>query len=456
MKRVMIAGASSWVGKTTICAGIMAAFNRRGRKVAPFKVGPDYIDPGFHKFVTNNPSYNLDSWLIDEKSLKFLFNRNTKDKDIAVIEGVMGLYDGLGIEKDQGSSAHVSKILKTPVILVINGKGISSSAAAQVMGYKIYDEEVDIKGVIVNRVSGDAHYKLLKGAIERDTGIPCVGYLPTNNDIGLESRHLGLIPIEELEKLDEKIEMLIEMVEEHIDLDLLEKIAENVPPVENTENPCKHMEGIARGLKIGIAKDKGFTFYYEDNIKLMKETGIELISFSPLKDKDIPEGLHGLYIGGGFPEIFSAELERNKEFRKNLKKHLEEGMPVYSECGGLMYLTEGIENLSGEFFKMTGFFPVETKMTSRLQRFGYVEVSFDGDITIRGHEFHHSYITENSELKYRYNVKKIRSWQPQKEWKCGLSKGNALGGYAHLHFYSNPKFLEKFINLCKERKDGIH
>jgi cobyrinic acid a,c-diamide synthase len=452
MKRVMIAGTSSWAGKTTICAGIMAALTRKGRKVVPFKVGPDYIDPGFHRFVTGNPSYNLDSWLLSENTLRHLFLRNAVEGDISIIEGVMGLYDGLGSEKDMGSSAHVSKILKIPVILVIDGKGISSSAAAQVLGYTLYDREVSILGVIMNRVSGDSHYRLLKESIERDTGIPCLGYLPINPDITLGSRHLGLIPIDEVPHLRKKMDTLADMIDAHIDLDALEHSASLAPVLEPAQDPLADLKGTARGLKVGIARDEAFTFYYEDNLKLLAETGMELIPFSPLMDRDLPADLDGLYIGGGFPEIFADSLERNEEFRFSLKDRLDEGMPLYGECGGLMYLTGGIERLDHISHDMVGFFPTRTVMTAKLQRFGYIELLLDGKVLTRGHEFHHSHIVHGPDLTYRYKVKKIRNGGVLAEWDCGLARKNAVAGYAHVHFYSSPDFLGRLIHQFRERK----
>lgn len=449
-KALIIAGESSGVGKTTISLGIMGALTKRDKKVAPFKVGPDYIDPGFHKFVTGNPSYNLDSWLLKEKTLKYLFNKNIKNKDMAIIEGVMGLYDGFGIEKDEGSTAHMSKILDAPVILIIDGKGMSSSAAAKVLGYKMYDEDVNIAGVIINRVSGEKHYNILKEVIERDVKIPCIGYLPSNLDISLNSRHLGLIPAEEIDDLRNRIDKISELVEAYIDLDTMENLAYN-KTVENMEYPLyRELKDSKKGLKIGIAKDKAFSFYYQDNIDLLKEMGIELVPFSPLKDKDIPKGVDGLYIGGGFPEVFAKGLEKNEEFRKNLKNHLENGLPAYGECGGLMYLTEGIEDLDGNYHNMVGFLPTKGIMTKRLQRFGYVNININDDTDIKAHEFHRSKIIDNDKLDYIYDVKKVRNGQVKNQWKCGVIKKNVLAGYGHIHFYSNIEFLKWKLNLKKK------
>ena len=452
MKRIMIAGTASGVGKTTISLGIMKALTKKGNKVSPYKVGPDYIDPGFHKYVTGNSSHNLDSWLFDEHTLKFLFQRSMRDKDISVIEGVMGLYDGFGIEKYTGSSAHVSKILKTPVILIIDARAMSTSAAAMALGYKLYDKDINIRGIILNNISGEVHYEMIKTVIERDVKIPCIGYLPFHSDISLQSRHLGLIPNEEICGLDLKIEKLSKLIEKFIDLDMLLRIAGDVEELPVVKNPNQHLNFKAEGLTIGIAKDEAFSFYYEDNLTLLNELGVNIVKFSPMRDKDIPENVDGLYIGGGFPEVFAKQLEDNKIFKQNLRRHLENGMPAYAECGGLMYLTQEIESLDGEKFNMVGFIPTKSKMTKRLQRFGYVNIKINNKIDTKGHEFHRSLIEDNDKLKYLYEVYKIRNGEIKSKWKCGIYKKNTLAAYAHIHFYSNTDFLFKLIEKMKKRK----
>lgn len=452
MNRLVIAGSSSGVGKTTISLGIMAALSRRNKKVAPFKVGPDYIDPAFHKFVTNNPSYNLDSWLFKEDIIKHLFYKNTINKDIAIIEGVMGLYDGFGIEKDEGSTAHVSKMIKAPVVLVIDGRGMSASAAAGVLGYKVFDEELDIKGVIINKLSGEAHYKLLKSAIEKHTNIPCLGFLPSNMNISLKSRHLGLVPAEEVDELREKVNELADLIEQYIDIDKIIELSSSACKLEKNNNPYKEFTNMFKGLRIGYALDKAFNFYYEDNLNLIKELGVELVPFSPIKDEVIPEAIDGLYIGGGFPEVFAKELQDNKSIRESIKESLEQGLPAYAECGGLMYLTESIRDLDNNLYNMVGFYPTSSKMTNRLQRFGYVEISTEDNINTKAHEFHRSTVEYNVKIKYQYKVYKKREGQITKSWECGLVNKNALAAYAHIHFYSNIEFLINFLNKCKGYK----
>ncbi|MBS4535494.1 cobyrinate a,c-diamide synthase [Clostridium sp. D2Q-14] len=451
----MIAGTSSGTGKTTLSLGIMAALKRRKLDVRPFKVGPDYIDPGFHEFVTGNASYNLDSWMLKKDTIKYLFNKNMKDKDIGIIEGVMGLYDGFGTDRNTiGSSAHVSKLLKTPIILVMDGRAMSTSAAAMVMGYKVYDENVDIRGVIINKVSGDGHYNLLKEAIERDTGIKCLGYLPKDLNISLNSRHLGLIPVKEVEEFNNKVDLLVNYIEKYVDLDSIIGMSKDVELIEFQRNYNDSYREYGQGLKIGIMKDKAFNFYYQDNIDLLKEMGVEIEWISPLEDNRLPSNLDGLYIGGGFPEVFSKELQENTSFKTSLKEALESGLPTYGECGGLMYLTEGIEDLYGNNYEMVGFLPTRSVMTKRLQRFGYVEVESSNHINIRAHEFHHSKIIDNEDLDYEYKVIKRRPNRETKVWNCGIKKKNVLAGYPHVHFYSNIDFIKQLIDICRNYRGG--
>lgn len=457
ISRVVIAGTQSGVGKTTISTGIMRALVLRGVNIQPYKVGPDYIDPAFHSFVTGNKSRNLDSWMLDEEILRELFIKNSHNKRIAIIEGVMGLYDGFGTQKDMGSTAHVSKILKAPVVLVIDGGGMSSSAAAMVLGYKIYDTEVDLKGVIINNVSGEKHYELVKKVIEKDTGIKCFGYLKKNLNIKLESRHLGLVPSVEVENLENKLNELAEMVEETIDIDGIIKLSDDATELKS-KSQKNHIN--KKTINIGVALDKAFNFYYQDNLDLLEELGANLVYFSPLKDENLPENLHGLYIGGGFPEVFAKELEENIEIRNAIRKASIDGMPIYAECGGLMFLTNSITTLDDKKFKMVGVFDRDARMTKRLQRFGYVYVNINKSCpiaerteTVKAHEFHRSALNDTDVENCAYRVDKIRGNQLQNSWKCGLLKNNTLGAYAHIHFYANKGLAKNFINNCRIFKE---
>jgi cobyrinic acid a,c-diamide synthase len=451
--RIMIAGTSSGVGKTTISMGIMAALTKRGLAVAPFKVGPDYIDPTFHYFATKNKSYNLDSYLYDKDTILYVLENGLKGKDIGVVEGVMGLYDGFGALSDEGSSAHIARLTDTPVILVIDGEGVSTSAAAMVLGYKNFNANVTISGVIINRVSSEEHYKILKTAIEEFTSIPCVGFFPLQNNINLNSRHLGLIPAAEVDEIQEKLSELAVVTEKYIDIDKLidiAQIAPKLPAIKKTvfqefieENKHKYNH-----FCLGVAMDKAFSFYYESNFDFMKALNIEIVPFSPLIDERLPSNLDALYIGGGFPEVFAKELEANQPFKADLYDKLMGGMRCYAECGGLMYLTNRIIGLDKSECKMVGFINADSIMTERLQRFGYIEIeaSLNNCICkIKGHEFHRSFIKENEPLKYAYKVNRYQDDKLISDWKCGIEKENTIAAYPHISFLSNPKVLENLL-----------
>lgn len=453
--RLVIAGTQSGVGKTTLSLGIMGALRKRGVKLQPFKVGPDYIDPQFHRRMTGVASRNLDAYLLEEHTLRGLFLRNTQDKEIAVVEGVMGLYDGIGTQGHQGSTAHVAKLLKAPVVLIINGSGLSNSAAALVRGYRDYDPEVWVAGVIINQVSGEKHYQLLKEIIEENTGIPCFGYLSKSQQIGLQSRHLGLIPTEEVEALEEKLQAMASMVEETVDMEGLIALANQAEPFPGDgfqgENPLGPLE---KPLRIGYALDEAFHFYYEDNLDLLRSWGVTLVPFSPLRDPHLPEDLHGLYLGGGFPEVFASQLEANESLRAEIKETLGAGLPFYGECGGYMYLTESITTFEGTTHQMVGILQGKARMTNRLQHFGYNEIQFTHQEVfhspigkLRGHEFHRG-VVEAGEPTYAYDAVKIRNDQMIDRWHCGGKKFNGVAGFSHLHFYSNLEFPRAFVTAC--------
>ncbi|WKY47452.1 cobyrinate a,c-diamide synthase [Eubacteriaceae bacterium ES3] len=452
MNYFMLAGISSNVGKTTVTMGIMGALKNRKLKVKPFKTGPDYIDPMFHRFVTGEDSINLDTWMLSEEVVRQLFDRRMEENDVGVLEGVMGLYDGNRLESEKGSSAYLSKLVDAPVILIINGRGMAKSAAALVKGYMDFDPDVNIKGVIINRISSESHYQLLKEMIEAYNPVTCLGYFPETPEIIMDSRHLGLVPVEELEGFREKVEKAAEIAEKTIDLDKLLEISERPVRKPNRPDPFLRLNETYKGLKIGIPRDRAFNFYYDDNLRALENAGVSLVEFSPINDKCLPQGLDGLYIGGGFPEIFAKELEKNTSMLEDIRKKLEAGLPCYAECGGLMYLTERITNNEGQSFEMVGFLKAQAKMTKKLQRFGYVDLcAFIGGQSIesRGHEFHHSLIESEEELQTAYVISKRG-----KTWTCGYTQNNVLAGYPHIHFYSNPKFLEALLSVVKNHREA--
>jgi cobyrinic acid a,c-diamide synthase len=460
MPGIIIAGTRSGCGKTTITCGILAALVNRGLKVQPFKVGPDFIDPMFHTYITGRQSRNLDSWLLDENVLAGLFQHNTTGADISIIEGVMGLYDGFGGESIIGSTAHVAKIIHSPVILVIDGDGMSLSIAALIKGYREFDPEIPLCGVIINNINSESHYQLLREIITLHLKIPVLGYLPKRIDYALGSRHLGLIPSEELPDLQEKIKNLASAVEKTIDLDLLIQIAgklKTIPPLVNFDslNTITGIPDSKSPIRIAVARDKAFNFYYADNLDLLSDLGAEIVFFSPLEDSQFPNDISGLYIGGGFPEVWAEKLERNQSMRRAIHKKITEGLPTYAECGGLMYLSESITQTDGKVFQMVGIIPGKSEMTHSLQRFGYIEIQIQTECviakkgaSIKGHEFHFSKTEVNDTVPRCYKVCKTKSGREMSVWNCGFKVHNMLAGYAHLHFWSNLAFVKEFVRQC--------
>jgi cobyrinic acid a,c-diamide synthase len=454
MRDFMLAGVSSNVGKTTVTMGIMAALKARGETVIPFKTGPDYIDPMFHTFVTGRRSTNLDTWMVAPERIRTLYFSHMAEDAVGITEGVMGMYDGFGMDDDTGSSACLSKILGVPVFLVIDGRGMSKSAAALVKGYAQFDPDVRIGGVIINRLSSQRHYELLKGMIETWAGVPCVGWMPNSPEIVLSSRHLGLVPVDELDNIRAQVDLAAKLAEEHVDLDAMLRISQRTMPADVAPDPFEGWAGRYSDLTIGVAHDEAFNFYYEANFEVLRKLGVTLVPFSPLQDQNLPEGLDGLYIGGGFPEVFGQQLQDNAPFRRALKEALEGGLPCFAECGGLMVLTGSLAAKDGQSYAGVGFFDgATTVMTKRLQRFGYVEVAADlrGEtLRTRAHEFHHSLVETEKPIPTAYAVSK-----EDRQWRCGYVRGNTLAGYPHIHFYSNPEFLIRLLDIaCAVKADA--
>lgn len=460
--RLVIAGTNSGCGKTTITAGILAGLVKRGHRVQPFKVGPDYIDPMFHTYITKRHSRNLDSWMLEEETLKYLFAKNAADADITVIEGVMGMYDGFGAKSKVGSTAHVAVMLQAPVILVLNAEGMSLSAAAIVEGFRTFDRDVNIRGVILNNIKTDAHYELLKDAIEFNTKTEVLGYLPRRAEYALEGRHLGLVTAGEIDNLQLKMDMLVQQIEKTLNLDRILEIAQQTEEVGSFSPPLMDRilaKNRTEGPKIAVAMDYAFNFYYRDNLDLLENLGANLEFFSPLKDEELPKGIQGLYLGGGYPEIHAAALQDNTSMRRSIRKHIQGGLPTYAECGGFMYLTESIKTREGNCFDMVGVIPGYSEMTTSLKRFGYVEVEATAEsvicqpgFTTRAHEFHYSATHIPPETGSCFRVVKRREGKPDTVWLCGCKAYNVLAGYPHLHFWANPDFAIEFVKNCSQYK----
>lgn len=450
--RVVIAGTQSGVGKTTLATGLMAAMTKEGYEVQPYKVGPDYIDPGFHTAAAGRISRNLDSWMVSSDNLTELFCRNSQGADISIIEGVMGLFDGHRVDEGGGSTAEVAKILSAPVVLIIDAGKMAQSGAALAYGYKYYDSELNLAGVILNRVSSDSHYQILKEPIE-ELGISVLGYIPRQESLELPERHLGLVPTSETSQMEEYIDDLAEVILQNLDLEELYNLAGETEEIELKEERLFSQPGPVSELKLAVARDEAFNFYYDDNLDLLEESGVELEYFSPVSDTVLPEDIASLYIGGGFPESFLAELSDNQSMLESIREAIAAGMPVYAECGGLMYLTEAITNFDGETYSMVGAISGQIKMTDRLQAMGYVEAEVKEDNIllnqgdkVRGHEFHYSRLVglpEDTSYAYR-----LTGGKGSDNRSGGILKNNLLASYLHIHFASNPAVVDNLIDSC--------
>lgn len=442
--RILIAGTHSGVGKSTVSMGIMAAFRANGLIVQGFKVGPDYIDPSYHTAITGRPSRNLDSWMLTKETVLDVFSSASVDADISIIEGVMGFYDGKDPLSIEGSTAEISLLLQCPVVLVIDASGMARSAAAVVKGYQSLDPRVQIAAVIANRVGGEGHFRLIQSAVEQSCGVAVVGYLTSRPGIHVPERHLGLIPAIERGDHTHLIEQLSGMVTSSVSLDTLLSIANTAPDIELPVHPL--MVKVAPSepsnrVRIAIARDAAFNFYYEENLELLKRYGAELVFFRPLDGEKIPDDVDGLYIGGGFPEEFAAKLSSNVEVTQQFRSKIDGGLPTYAECGGFMYLTEALTDVQGQTHPMVGIIPAHVTMQTRLSGFGYREMTGGegnwllkpGQIA-RGHEFHYS------SVEYRLptsNAYEATGTTPVPLNGEGYLKDNVIAGYTHLHFSSN-------------------
>lgn len=436
MRSIIVSSNCSGGGKTTVTLGIMRALMNRGFKVQGYKSGPDYIDAAFHTTITGTGSRNLDLYIMGEDGVKASYSRGKGD--LGVIEGVMGLYDGKGIDIKY-STAHLAKVLNLPVVLVITPKAQSVTLCAEINGLINFDS-INIAGIILNNIN-ESYYKLLKAAIEANCKAKVIGYVPSNDKLTVKSRHLGLIQSNEIEDINQKINICSELIEKNIDMDYL------ISCFKDSGEYDDNFHLLNRGIRTAVAFDKAFSFYYKENLELLRELG-EVLYFSPLKDKELPKDIDFLYIGGGYPEVFSKELTDNASMRQSIRIALENGLHCYAECGGLMYLTESIDE-----DKMVGFFKGSTKMTSRLQNFGYSEIKINKKnnilpegLEINCHEFHTSYV-ELSEEKI-YEVTKEAYDRKMKKWECGYIKNNTLAGYAHVHFMGNLELLKGLVHKC--------
>lgn len=446
--RIVIAGTHSGVGKTTIVAGLLAAFKERGLKVQSFKVGPDYIDPGFHKAASGRESYNLDTWLVPSEKLVPFFSKMADGMDLVIVEGVMGLYDGgkAGIS----STAEIAKRLDAPVILIVDTRSMGESAAALIKGFKEYDQDVSFSGVILNRLGSANHENMIVEALQR-LSIPVYGTIHRNDSMQSPERHLGLTPVTEFDPT-EALEAIKNTVKKEVDLDAVEAVAKGAKPISFTvENDEKH----DKVATIGVAYDEAFSFYYPASLEALEAAGAKLVYFSPLRDKELPP-VNGLIFGGGFPEMFLDELSQNETMKEAIREAHKKGMPIYAECGGLMYLCEEIYHFDGSRYETCGLVPAVTRMQKKLQRVGYVTAKAlrdsilckKGDI-LKGHEFHFSTMEgDTGQFPWGFNLEGSRTGAYDGGYVS--PEGNVLASYLHINFAGAEKAAKSFVMACAD------
>ncbi|MFZ5647043.1 MAG: cobyrinate a,c-diamide synthase [Bacillota bacterium] len=459
--RIVIAGVHSGVGKTTVSTALMRALAGLGLKVQPYKVGPDYIDPGYHTAATGRVSRNLDAWFLGEDGVREVFMRSASGADISVIEGVMGLYDGRG-SGGEGSTAHVARVLDAPVILVLDARSMARSAAAMVLGYKNFDPDLNLCGVIMNRVGSERHYLFLKDAIESSTGVRVLGRVGYNRDVELPERHLGLLPTYEKDNLSRIMDDMANSIREGLDLEGVVTLARAAPSPPPPVKPVFPVLKAEPKVRVGLVMDAAFNFYYRDGLDLLEHLGAEIVTFSSLEDR-LPPDLDGLYIGGGFPEMFAGEIARNREFIVGIRDMYSRGMPVYAECGGMMFLSQSVSDFSGNRFEMAGIIPGETVMLKKRAALGYVtavplrdNMLAPAGREIKGHEFHYSVLNGINPSRHAYMLKKEGEDRARPD---GYVAGNLLASYLHIHFAGCPREAAGFLRVCekyrKSRKSCI-
>ena len=458
--RIMLAAPKSGSGKTLLTCGLLEVLRRRGLNPIACKCGPDYIDPMFHRYVLGIPGRNLDSFFLPAEGVRKVLVDAVREEqaEIAVLEGVMGYYDGLGGTETSASSWEIAEITDTPAILVLDCKGASLSAAAMASGFLHFRKKSHIAGVILNRVSS-MYYERLAAAVEEASGLPVLGYLPESEEYRMESRHLGLFLPGEIDRLRERIGRLADQMEKSIAVERVLEVAGMLPlrienkEKEKAENESMEAESIAKfpacqeqkvtsRVRIGVARDEAFCFYYQENFRLLEQMGAELVYFSPLRDKKIPNRVDGLLFGGGYPENYARELAKNAAMRESIRRSIAAGMPFLAECGGFLYLHRTLEGSDGKHWEMAGVYPFDAYRTNRLRRFGYVRLLTSSGQEIHGHEFHY---WESEDPGTDWEAVKPTG---NRSWRCIHEKGGQIGGFPHLYYASCPDFLRKWLDVC--------
>jgi cobyrinic acid a,c-diamide synthase len=458
VRRLVIAGTHSGVGKTTITMGLVSAFRQRGLVVQPFKVGPDYIDPAYHRAAAGRPCRNLDSWMMPAERIRSLFDHATRDADLVLIEGVMGVHDGLGYDSAAGSTAEVARLLKAPVILVIDAGRMARSAGALALGYQRFDPDLPLAGYIVNRAGSEGHAAGVSTVIRQATGLPVLGWLPRDECLATPERHLGLLPVVESEAFPQMLRAATERVCRHLDLDALLELAdcgdEPEPLARGRISPIPTLAG----PRIAVARDAAFQFTYEENLELLQGAGARLEFFSPLADEQLPMDTSGVILSGGFPELHAARLAGNTAMHEDLRRAAKAGMPLYAECGGLMYLCESLVDLEGREWPMVGLLPGRSVMQRRLT-LGYRRARAAGDCwlfrsgeEVRGHEFHYSrWERESGEVQPAFYLRPLDGVGEARLEGC--CRGGLWASYVHLLWWSKPELAERFLGACRAFAD---
>ncbi len=460
LNRIMIAAPKSGSGKTMITCALLQALKNSGKQVVSYKCGPDYIDPMFHQKVIDIPAKNLDSFFTDEEMTRKLFLQGRTGEEFAVLEGVMGMFDGLGGVREEGSSYHLATVTKTPIILVVDVKGMGRSVIPLIAGFMQYDKEKLIKGILLNRMS-KGYYDIVRPLIEEELQIPVVGYFPEQKHLQIESRHLGLMMPDEMIGIREQLQEASEELTKTVSVEKIIAIAKAAKEVETVEESevvpilqapvmGKVASGKANKPVIAIAKDEAFCFYYEDNIQMLCRYGVEIKYFSPLHDKEVPAGCHGLLLGGGYPELYGEKLSQNKEMIQDMKQKIESGMPIVAECGGFMYLHSQMIDKDNRSYNMVGVLPGTCQYTGKLVRFGYMELEevqsnfLNAGERIRGHEFHYFDSSDNGAA--------CQAIKPTtgRRYPCVIAGENHWMGFPHLYYPSNPFFAENFVRKVRK------
>lgn len=457
MPRILIAGTASGVGKTTVMTSLTLALRKRGLRVATFKCGPDYLDPTYHAKASGRPCHNLDGWMMGREAVLSTFLRGSRDADIALIEGVMGFYDGASPTSDAGSAAEIAKWLAAPVALVVDSSGMARSIAAVVKGFAAFDPAVQLAGVVASRLGSRSHGELLRKAC--DVYLPeqrFLGGLPADTSVAFAARHLGLNSARHGGLSEDLLERLADLAATWLDVDALLQMASQAPDLSIADElePPRRKEEESLRPRIGIALDPAFDFYYEDNLRRLESAGADLVFFSPLTDAALPP-VDAVYLGGGYPELHAERLAENRAMKESLLQFAALGGPIYAECGGLIYLAQDLTLLDGRTYPMMGLLPGRVTMGDKLKALGYVEVETQTPTLLggagtrfRGHQFRYSdLLVEQDPAAWAYSVRRRRDQQTFLEGFTG-GKGNVLGSYVHAHWASNPAIPHHFVHCA--------